>query len=237
MKVYVATRYKGAENKHEVEALCRAVRDAGLRDFSFVRDIEKYKKTFDDQKQLWARAYDEIGACDAFLVDVSDNPSGGRLVEAGMAYALGKTVIVIKRRGVEHKAVFDGVARTVITYDDYKDLTAQLKRFEKEQLFNTTDKSMLLAIVLTGGVAVSYFLAQLWIPLAGVGAMVYWIAVRHFIPFVRAFDRFVIFIPLIALWGGVWAWLSTMDVVYALAWAIIFWIVVLPVLRLAKFSL
>lgn len=237
MKVYVATRFKGAENKHEVEALCAAVRAAGLRDFSFVRDVENYEKTFDDPKQLWAKAYDEIGACDAFLVDVSDNPSGGRLVEAGMAYALGKTIITIKRKGVSHKAVFDGISRTVITYDGYKDLTAQLKRFDKDQNFNVTDKSMLLAILLMGGVAVAYFLAQLWIPLAGIGALAYWLAVRHFVPLVRAFDRFVIFIPLTILWGGVWAWLATINSLFALAWAVSFWIVVLPLLQKLKYSI
>lgn len=237
MKVYVATRFMGADNKHEVEALCKAVRDAGLRDFSFVRDVENYKKTFDDPKQLWARSYDEIGACDALLVDVSDNPSGGRLVEAGMAYALGKTVITVKQKGVEHKAVFDGISRAVITYTDYKDLSAQLKRFDKDQNFNVTDKSMLLAILLMGGVAVAYFLAQLWIPLAGVGALVYWLAIRRFVPLVRAFDRFVIYIPLAILWGGIWAWLTTINSMLALAWAIIFWIVVLPLLQRLKYSI
>ena len=237
MKVYVATRFKGAENKHEVEALCKAVREAGLRVFSFVRDVENYKKTFDDPKQLWAKAYDEIGACDAFLVDVSDNPSGGRLVEAGMAYALGKTVITIKRKGVAHKAVFDGISRTVITYDSYKDLTAQLKRFDKDQAFTMTDKSMLLAILLMGGVAIGYFLAQLWIPLAGIGTLVYWLVVRHFMPLVRAFDRFIILIPLTALWAGVWMWLATFNTTFALAWAIVFWIVILPLLQKLKFAL
>lgn len=237
MKVYVATRYKGAENKHEVEALCEAVRDAGLHDFSFVRDVENYKKTFDDSKQLWARAYDEIGACDAFLVDVSDNPSGGRLVEAGMAYALGKTVITIKRKGVPHKMVFDGISRAVIEYEDYKDLSAQLKRFDKDQNFNVTDKSMLLAVLLMGGAAIAYFLALIWVPLAGVGALAYWLAVRRFVPLVQAFDRFVIFIPLAILWGGVWAWLSTINTTFALAWAVIFWIAVLPLLRKFKFAL
>jgi len=237
MKVYVATRFKGAENRHEVEALCEAVHKAGLHDVNFARDIEHYEKTFDNPKQLWAKAYDEIAACDALLVDVSDHPSGGRLVEAGMAYALGKTVIVTKRRGVQHKAVFDGIARTVITYDDYHDLTRQLKRFEKDQNFNMTDKTMLLLVFLLGGGVLAYLAAQLWIPLAPIVAIVYWLVVRWLVAPLRAFDRVVIYIPLVAIWAGGWMWLNTINMTAALAWAIIFWIVALPLLQRAKFSL
>ena len=237
MKVYIATRYKGAENRHEVEQLSKAVRNAGLHDFSFVRDVENYKQTFDDPKELWRRAYDEIGACDAFLVDVSDNPTGGRLVEAGMAYAMGKTVIVIKRHGVHHKQLFDGIARTVITYDNYEDLAKQLKRFDKDRTFDVTDKSALLVMLLLVGGVIAYFLAQVWIPLAGIGAIAYWLLMRHFISLVRDFDRVVIYIPLVIIWGSVYFWLSSISMTIALAWAVVYWIVVLFVLARIKFAL
>jgi nucleoside 2-deoxyribosyltransferase len=237
MKVYIASRFLGADNKQEIEALCKVVRDAGLKDFSFIRDVENYKKTFDNPKELWARAYDEIGACDAYLVDVSDYPTGGRMVEAGMAYALGKVVIVIKRRGVKHKELFDGIARAVIEYDDDKDLTEQLKQFDKDQRFDVTDKSMLLVLLLFGGLGIAYVLAQVWIPLAGIAALVYWLVIRHFFTLVRAFDRVIIYVPLIALWASGYFWLTSINMTVAFAWAIIFWIVTLPLLQRMKFSL
>jgi len=237
MKVYIASRFQGADNKQEIEALCKAVRDAGMKDFSFIRDVEHYKKTFDDPKELWARAYDEIGACDALLMDVSDYPTGGRMVEAGIAYALRKTVIIVKRPGVKHKGLFDGIAQTIITYDSDKDLTQQLKHFDKERTFDTTDKSMLLLLLLLGGGALAYAAAQVWIPLAGMAALAYWLVIRQFFVLVRAFDRVVIYVPLIVLWGSIYFWLTSLNMMVALAWAIVFWIVTLPLLQRAKFSL
>jgi nucleoside 2-deoxyribosyltransferase len=236
MKVYVSTRYKGSESRHEVERLTKAVRGAGLKDFSFVRDVEKYKHVFDDPKKLWARTKDEIGACDALLIDVSDHPSGSRLVEAGMAYALGKTVIVVKHHDATHKAVFDGISSVVITYSDDMDLMKQLKRFDKDHAFNTTDKSMLLAILLCIGVGLSYVASLFWIPLSAAVALSYWLIIRHLFATVRMYDRIVVYIPLTAIWLGGYAWLTSVDITVALAWGIIFWIVVLPLLQRTKMS-
>ncbi|MBP7760190.1 hypothetical protein KA093_00130 [Candidatus Saccharibacteria bacterium] len=40
MKVYITARFKAAaEQRDSIEALCKAVRDAGMEDFCFIRDI------------------------------------------------------------------------------------------------------------------------------------------------------------------------------------------------------
>ncbi len=237
MKVYVTTRFKGADNKQGIETLCAAVRAAKMRDFSFVRDVENYKKTFDNPKDLWARAFDEIGACDALLVDVSDRPAGGRLVEAGMAYALRKPVIVTKRHGIDHKPLFDGIAATVITYKDHADLTRQLIKYDKERSFNMTDRGTLLVMFLLVGGVIAWFLSQLFIPLALVGAIVYWLLVRKFFPLMRAFDRVVVYIPLAAIWVSGYFLLEPVYLPLAWAWLMSYWVVVLFVLKKLKFSL
>lgn len=133
MKVYVTARYKGAENKTDIEELCMAVRGSGMEDFCFIRDVENYQVVFDEPKSLWERALLEIKNCDATLIDVSDAPSGGRVVEAGIAYALGQPIFVIVKNGVKYKEIYDGIATLVIKYDNFSDITKVLKEYLKSQ--------------------------------------------------------------------------------------------------------
>lgn len=128
MKLCITTRFAtAAEAKEDIEVLCRAVRNAGMEDFVFVRDVEHYQHVFDDPKELWQRAKQEVLACDALLVDVSDKPTGGRVVECGIAFALDKPIFVIAKRGTEYKQMFDGIAAKVIFYDTYADITMPLR--------------------------------------------------------------------------------------------------------------
>lgn len=133
VKVYITSRFKGTENKNEISELCSAVAAAGMTDFSFVRDIENFQKTFDDPKELWQRALLEIKKCDALLIDVSDSPSGGRVVEAGIAYALGLPIITICKNGTQHKEFYKGISNIVVSYDSYKDIIPVLKRWMESQ--------------------------------------------------------------------------------------------------------
>jgi nucleoside 2-deoxyribosyltransferase len=133
MKVYITSRFKGSlENKADIDKLCSVVRNAGMEDFHFIRDIEHYQPDFfKDKKQLWVSALKHLAECDALLIDISDSPSGGRLVEAGMAYSLNKPIYVIVKNGVEYKDFYDGIATSVIKYDEIGDITKQLKFFMK----------------------------------------------------------------------------------------------------------
>lgn len=127
MKVYIAVRFKGAnDNKDHIEQMSTGLNAAGMEAFCFVRDIEHYQHVYDDPKQLWQDALREIKACDAMLIDVSDTPSGGRLVELGIAYALGLPIFVITKPGVPRKGFYDGVAAKVIKYTSYADITKAL---------------------------------------------------------------------------------------------------------------
>lgn len=129
MKVCVTTRFKGAENKEALVALCAAVRAAGMEDFSFIRDVENYQKTFNDPKELWKRAREEIRKCDALLIDVSDNPTGGRVIEAGIAYALDLPIFILVKEGLQYKDIYDGIGTVVIKYETTEDITKTLARF------------------------------------------------------------------------------------------------------------
>ena len=130
MKLYITTRFATAsEAKEDIEALCQAVRTAGIEDFVFVRDVENYQHVFDDPKDLWQRTNEEILACDALLVDISDQPTGGRVVECGIAFALNKPVIVIAKQGTQYKQIFEGIAAKIIFYDVYADIIKELQEY------------------------------------------------------------------------------------------------------------
>ena len=129
MKVYITSRFKNsAENKASIEQLCLVVRDAGMEDFNFIRDVEHYEPHFfASQQEVWAAAKKTLEECDALLIDISDNPSGGRVVEAGMAFALGKPICVVMKKGTMRKDFYDGIATGVFEYDDIHDISAWLK--------------------------------------------------------------------------------------------------------------
>ena len=128
MKIYVTSRFKGSsENKDAIEKLCSAVRDAGMEDFHFIRDIEHYRPNFfKDQKELWAASLKYLAECDALLIDISDSPSGGRLVEAGMAYALNMPIYVIVKQGIKYKDFYNGIATFIYEYEELSDVTKQI---------------------------------------------------------------------------------------------------------------
>lgn len=129
MKIYITSRFKGSqENRAEIEKLCLAVRDAGIEDFHFIRDVENFQPNFfKTQEELWENARNQIAECDALLIDITDHPSGGRLIEAGIAYALDKPVYVIMKNDTIYKDFYTGIADAIFKYNSIEDVTDHLK--------------------------------------------------------------------------------------------------------------
>ena len=130
MKIYITASF--GDTKEEIENLCMIVRNAGLEDFCFIRDVENYQKVFDDPKELMQKGLETIKDCDALLIDMTDKPTG-RALEAGMAYALGKPVIVIMKKGTQIKDTTRGIANVVIEYNEIADLSEALKKWLNNQ--------------------------------------------------------------------------------------------------------
>ena len=129
MKIYITSRFKGAaDNKSAIEKLCQAVRDAGAEDFHFIRDVEQHQPDFfATQEQVWEATKSSLKECDALLIDVSDSPSGGCLIEAGMAFALGKPIYVITKKGTHYKDFYTGIASAIYEYEDIGEVTSFLR--------------------------------------------------------------------------------------------------------------
>ena len=127
MRMIVTASFKGAENRAEVEGLCALVRDAGFEDFCFVRDVENYQKVFDHPRALMLRARDEIARSDALLIDMTAKPTG-RAIEAGIAFAQGKRIVMIMQHGTVIKDTSRGIADALIEYDILEDIVSPLRQ-------------------------------------------------------------------------------------------------------------
>jgi len=126
MKIFITASFKNGENKNEIEELCALVKEASFEDFCFIRDIENYQKVFHDSHELMSRAKSEIEKSDGLLIDMTGKPTG-RAIEAGIAYALGKKVIVIMKKGTIVKDTVLGIADVVVEYETIKDIVKPLK--------------------------------------------------------------------------------------------------------------
>ena len=125
MKIYITASFKGADNRKYIEEICSTVKKSGFEDFCFIRDVENYQKVFHDAYELMQRAREEIGKCDALLIDYN-GPGHGRMIELGIAYALNKKIVLITKKGTHVKETMAGVTNGIIEYEKLEDITNPL---------------------------------------------------------------------------------------------------------------
>ena len=128
MKLFITINFQKSDNKKEIKYLCGIAKEAGFEDFCFIRDVENYKSIFDSPQELMQRAKEEINKSDALLIDMTDKPTG-RAIEAGIAYALDKKVIIIAKKGTQIKNIARGIASIVIEYDVIDNIVTPLKKW------------------------------------------------------------------------------------------------------------
>lgn len=236
MKVFITGNFYRKSAKPAIEGLSKAVRDAGMMDVSFMRDVEGYKRPRGTAKEKWLKVYDEMAACDVLLVDMGES-NDRRAVECGMALALKKPIVITVKRGTKHKKLFDDMASKVIEYDSYKDITQQLKKYEKDRSFSVNDKLMLIVILAFFGLGSAWWVSQFFVPLAGVWLVAYWMMIRIIFPLTRSVDRVAMYIPLVGIWLAGMVLFLEISHYLAWAWALIYWFAVVIVLQRMKRSL
>jgi nucleoside 2-deoxyribosyltransferase len=112
------------ENKEETNYLCSLIRKSGFIDYCFARD----EKVFTDSKEMMKRAKEEIEKSDWLLIDVTEKQTG-RAIEAGMAYSMGKKVVVIMKKGTQIKDTTRGISEAVIEYENIEEIVTPLSKF------------------------------------------------------------------------------------------------------------
>lgn len=124
-RIFITATYQGTENRLEIEHLCALVRQAGFDDFCFIRDVERYQSVFSNPLDLMNAARAEIERSEYLLIDITAKPTG-RAIEAGIAFALGKKVVVIARLGTPLKDTTRGIAAAFIEYETVDDIVGPL---------------------------------------------------------------------------------------------------------------
>lgn len=126
-RIFITVSFQEGKNKDEIENLCMLVRSAGFEDFCFIRDVENYQKVFNDPSELMNRAKKEIRKSECLLIDMTNKPTG-RAIEAGIAYTMGKKVIVIMKKGTQIKDTTRGISATVIEYGKIDEIVEPLSQ-------------------------------------------------------------------------------------------------------------
>ena len=124
-RMYITVSFQDKANRKDAEKLCSLVRQAGFEDFYFNRDVEKYQSIF-TPSELMERTLEEIKQCNYLLIDLTNKPTG-RAIEAGIAYALGKKVVFIMKRGIKIKDTVRGIATEIIEYNTIDEIIRPLK--------------------------------------------------------------------------------------------------------------
>ncbi len=124
--MFITVSFQGNDNKKEIDQLCSLVKEAGFDDFCFIRDVENYQHVFDNPKDLMKRALKEIKNSDWLLIDMTDKPTG-RAIEAGIAFALNKKIVVIMKKGTIIKDTVIGISEKIIEYENINDILPKLK--------------------------------------------------------------------------------------------------------------
>jgi nucleoside 2-deoxyribosyltransferase len=131
-RIFITASFQEGKNKQEIEYLCKLVKSSGFEDFCFIRDVEHYQKVFNSPVELMNKAKEEIEKSEYLLIDMTDKPTG-RAIEAGMAYALGKKVVVIMKQGTQIKDTTRGISTKVIKYNKIDEIVSPLSRIITEK--------------------------------------------------------------------------------------------------------
>jgi len=129
MRLFITSSF--GDSPETIDSLCGLAREAGFEDFSFIRDVEKYQKIFIDPKELMRRSAEEIAKSDALLIDMTDKPTG-RAIEAGIAYSLGKKIVVLMAEGTIIKDTTRGIADIIIEYSSPDDIRLGLEEARRQ---------------------------------------------------------------------------------------------------------
>lgn len=133
-KAFMSLKFHdGEEDRQKVDALTKALLDAGIENTVMVRDVEKYgKATLPAGKKLMIDyAFPAMKNSDMIVIEFSEK-GVGLGIGAGYCYANNIPIYVVAKTGSDISLTMSNLAKRVIFYDDYADITkAFLEEFNK----------------------------------------------------------------------------------------------------------
>jgi nucleoside 2-deoxyribosyltransferase len=109
--------YADNSNKALIEQLSSALELAGYRSFCVARDLEQWGNVSLTPQKMMSLTFEQIEQADIVVLDMSEK-GVGLGIEGGYAKALGKKLIITLDSKFELSTTMQGIADTVLTYDD-----------------------------------------------------------------------------------------------------------------------
>ncbi len=121
-RIYCAIKYHpDLRNRDLIEALDAALAHNGWEMMVVIRDIESWGRLTLSPKSLMRHSFGLIDRCAVFLAVLNEKGVGVG-IEAGYAFALGKPVYVVARKGADISTTLAGIAEAVLSYQDEAEL-------------------------------------------------------------------------------------------------------------------
>ncbi|MBI4765315.1 MAG: nucleoside 2-deoxyribosyltransferase [Deltaproteobacteria bacterium] len=126
VRAYLGAKYyEDHRNRRDIEILSNLLKKNGIETICIARDIEQWGNTQLPSKELMQRTFYEIEHSDIVILEMSEK-GVGLGIEAGYAYAKGKTIVVLIKEGKELSNTMQGVASIVISYRDPEEINLSI---------------------------------------------------------------------------------------------------------------
>ena len=121
--------HDGEEDKAKVEAIERALNEAGIEITLMARDVEKWGGAYIPEGKTLMKdyAFPAMVKCDCNIIEFSEKGVGLGM-NGGFCCAKGKPIYVIAKRNSDISLTMQNVAEEVIFYDDPEDLVEPFTR-------------------------------------------------------------------------------------------------------------
>lgn len=114
----------------EIEALTACLERHGIKLFVFV-DIYKFNPG--QETEMMATTFKEIDHSEFLIVELSRKAIGVG-IEVGYAFAKGKPIIYIKRKGSKHSTTVHGCSDHIVEYESVQYLVDEIEKIIKPWL-------------------------------------------------------------------------------------------------------
>ena len=121
--------HDGEEDKAKIEAIEKALNQAGVTITVIARDVEKWGNArIPKGKTLMTDyAFPAMQQCDCNIIEFSEK-GVGLGINAGYCYAIGKPIFIIAKTGSDISTTISNLATKIIFYDTPKDLVKPFKQ-------------------------------------------------------------------------------------------------------------
>jgi 2'-deoxynucleoside 5'-phosphate N-hydrolase len=125
---YLAVKYHpDASNRPHIESILAELEKLDYETRCVVRDVEGWGEQHLSAEDLMQKTFALIDASDTVVVDLTEKGVGVG-IEAGYAYAKGKPVFTIAKRGSDISTTLSGISSRIAWYNDYSEISLLLAK-------------------------------------------------------------------------------------------------------------